>query len=264
MAEQTKKTMTRKEISNSILGSIDILIDKAMTSAKFDKTINALIDSCVDAATGRYKIKYQDALYYATSNSIDDKYADNSEVYVLIPQGDFSKPKKILGKVSESTGGVSTESEDLLSYDEIGENIVSMKGSFGICSYREDYPEGIKVLYKNTVTDNLIKIDNNSFSKALQEEGCSFFGVSADFKTKLNSGQRDSGNYALFISLIYEDKNGNDQEYHYKLDTNSMEGNPYLYSQWSNQKAMFELPLGTFKEIGSVIFKADDFPNQRV
>lgn len=258
MAEKVNK-MTRNDFSQRILGSIDILVDRAMTSAKFDKTISASIISCVDAATGKYKVQYQDAVYYATSESIDDEYSDGSEVYILIPQGDFSKPKKILGKVSTSTDTNVTESEKLLSYNEIGENIVSMEGSYGICSYRVGELEGIKVLYDNSVSDNLIQIDNASFAAALKEQGCAYFGVSADFKTSLNEQQQDIGNYALLVSLIYEDESGNSQEYEYKLDTNTMTGNPYLYLNWTSQKSMFELPLGTFKEIGSIIFVAEDF-----
>ena len=80
-------------IEQNICDAVDILVNRAISQANFDKTISAIVVECVDEVSGRYKVRYQEGTYYATSDNAAH-YGVNTEVYVLIPGGDFSKEKK--------------------------------------------------------------------------------------------------------------------------------------------------------------------------
>lgn len=87
-------------IEENICKSVEILVKKYIADAKIDKVINARIVKCVDEDKGIYKCKYQDATFNAASNlPIEFKYEKDATVYILIPQGDFSNKKLILGIV---------------------------------------------------------------------------------------------------------------------------------------------------------------------
>lgn len=84
-------------IEKQICDAIDIIVQKAIAQADYDKTIQATIINCVDATIGKYKVKYQDSFFYAYSNNLETTYSNGSMVYILIPGNDFSRDKTILG-----------------------------------------------------------------------------------------------------------------------------------------------------------------------
>lgn len=86
-------------IEKNICEAVDIIVKKALSEASYDKTIQAIVIECVDALSGKYKIRYQDSIFYAYSNNIDTTYNKNASVYVLFPGNDSSKDKTILGTV---------------------------------------------------------------------------------------------------------------------------------------------------------------------
>ena len=81
---------------NQVLDAIDIVVQAAIQSAGYDRTISATIMECIDSERGLYKVRYQDAIYTASAEDPSKKYAQNSQVYVLIPENDYSKHKRIL------------------------------------------------------------------------------------------------------------------------------------------------------------------------
>jgi len=85
----------------NICEAIEVIANNLISNAGFDRTIQATIVSCVNNATGKYKIKYQDNLMHAYSGEPEKTYSKGSQVYVLIPGGDFTKDKKILGIAGE-------------------------------------------------------------------------------------------------------------------------------------------------------------------
>ena len=91
--------MEQNNIEEQVCDAIGILVNEGVKSAGYDKTISAQIVECVDTLKGKYKIKYQDAYYYATSDNIEVEYTKNTQVYILVPGNDFSKEKKIVGTV---------------------------------------------------------------------------------------------------------------------------------------------------------------------
>ena len=88
---------TSASLSNQILDAFEILAQAEVNSAQFDKTVTGIVISCEDEATGRYKIQYQDAIFYAYSSAIDVTYTKGTSVQVKIPNNDFSGRKIIIG-----------------------------------------------------------------------------------------------------------------------------------------------------------------------
>ena len=128
-------TTMNTNIENQICDAIQILAERAINQAPYDKTIPALIVECVDTKKGKYKVKYQDAFYYATSDNTELNYRKNTEVYILVPGNDFTKEKKILGTVKDMEDEYNDRMNNLLnSYYEVGKGITV--DDCGLCSYK--------------------------------------------------------------------------------------------------------------------------------
>ena len=56
-------------IEQNICDAVDILVNRAISQANFDKTISAIVVECIDEVSGRYKVRYQEGTYYATSDN---------------------------------------------------------------------------------------------------------------------------------------------------------------------------------------------------
>ena len=77
-------------VSEKILDAIQILAAKTVERAGYDRTIQAQIISCEDQTIGKYKCRYQDAVFYAYSNSAEVSYSQNA--YVEKPHPYVYKP----------------------------------------------------------------------------------------------------------------------------------------------------------------------------
>ena len=76
------------EYENKILDAIEMIVDNKVNNANFDKTILATVIKCVDPTLGQYTVKYQDSTFYAYSNDLNNVFAKDSKVYILIPNND--------------------------------------------------------------------------------------------------------------------------------------------------------------------------------
>ena len=67
--------MSKTNLEDTVLRAIDIIATKKIASASYNKTIEAIIISCVDESIGKYKIRYQDSLLFAYSSNPDVIYS---------------------------------------------------------------------------------------------------------------------------------------------------------------------------------------------
>lgn len=255
-----------QELSQGLLRAMDLLVNRGINKAKFDKTIPVQIISCMDKQKGVYKVKHQDAIYTASAATTDIVYAAGDEVYITVPEGNLSNEKKIIGEVAvaSSTNNLK-ETDSLNNYRDIGESVVNSKGNeFGLSSWEwSNYENGIHdqlYLYEGGDTSDF-SVDNASFAAILQEEGCDYFGIAATFRTNLAESQKGKGNYGLIVRMIFENEQG-ETAYDFPIDVNAMTGNPYSYINGSAQKVMYTLPGGNFKRIESILFFTNDFANK--
>lgn len=89
-------------IEDKIVDGVQVVVNSALNGINLDKTLKAIIVELVDKDTKKYKVKYQDAQFYAYA--IDNRtYSKNTYVYIRVPNGDMSNTKTIISKVNENT-----------------------------------------------------------------------------------------------------------------------------------------------------------------
>lgn len=131
------------EYQEALLESIDYLINNRVSKLSLDKTVTATINQCVDATKSQYIVNYNGGIMYAYAQS-GAVYTENQSVYVLVPEGDFSKTKVIIGEAiaETSTTTDTTVSSAVSDYNMVGGNTISEVGEFpvGLNTYlKEDY-----------------------------------------------------------------------------------------------------------------------------
>ena len=247
------------KIEQSICQAIDIIASSAIEKANYDTTIQGTVLSCEDSVIGKYKIKYQDSIFYAYSNNNEVKYNDNTDVYILVPNNDFSKDKTILGTTKKlGTNYITTVTgED--SYNQIGVSCITSSNIFGLCSY---YPgKFIKTIYNKNNQDNDVFINKQDIDEYIKNT--SLLKISAEFKTELSLEQQFRGNYGILISLDFLDNaTGAEVVRNYILDVNKIIGNPYKLTDFSKQYSIFSIDGPNFIGINSISIFCYDFPKQ--
>ncbi len=200
---------------DAILNAVDYLVNNRVSSLDRDKTITATIVACNNAITQEYKISYNGGylLAYAQENA---SYKRDTSVFVLVPEGDFSKKKTIVGLASSSSSdsNVSFVSSLVNDYNKIGENAFSNQRRWGLNSYKkEDY----KLIYQHGLSDETFLSVNeaNLLLYIAQAEALLLQGT---FQTALPRAHRtsSSGKYGVSFTLAF--KNGDEQTKKYGAD----------------------------------------------
>lgn len=245
-------------IEQNICDAVDILVNRAISQANFDKTISAIVVECVDEVSGRYKVRYQEGTYYATSDNAAH-YGVNTEVYVLIPGGDFSKEKKIIGSVKNLGKGYGVIADGDEGYSYIGTNVIDFNGEIGLCSYKG---EDTKILYQHGETNQLLNINIEAAEEYFKKSTHIIAG--ARFKTNLAREQKNYGNYGLIFTLEFlDDSKGTSVLKDYIIDVDNMLGQPFNLITPTRQIEEFEINGANFKKIEKITLFAKDFPNKK-
>lgn len=84
----------------NILKAMDILIDKKLEkNARYDQTVLATVIDDSERLAGQYVVKSDIAKFTAIKQANDTNlYSKGNKLYVMIPQGDYTNDKIILGK----------------------------------------------------------------------------------------------------------------------------------------------------------------------
>ena len=244
---------------NQVLDAINIVVQAAIQSAGYDRTISATIMECIDSERGLYKVRYQDAIYTASAEDPSKKYAQNSQVYVLIPENDYSKHKRIIGTASE-LGEDYTAAITENPYKVLGGNCALMTKELSFSSYKgtDEY-----VLYssKGNIT-NSISIDKETFLSYVKD--ASKIKIGMDFKTFILKAQ-EGGVYGL--QIIFTEKNIENQNEPLRklvsLTNFDMIGHPYCSLDWGFQSIEFEINPERFIEIEEIKFFLQGFKEDK-
>ena len=257
-------------VQESILNAIDTLVSNRIDKIQADKTVTAKIVNCTNSLTNEYKVSYNGGYMYAYAQE-GASYTSNVSVYVLVPQGDFTKQKTIVGKAQniEDDQNISFVSSALSDYNLIGKNCVTdTKGAQPgkLNSYKKEsyvlfYQYGLNDPNGTYVGINIDELNNN-----LREAEAVL--LEASFKTRLPSDHKLSknGNYGLQFVLAFSDRDNLDdngeptiKKLSYTLDSDSMTGNPFNYSSWYDNYNIFSIDLDNFLYMDSILGYAKDF-----
>lgn len=196
------------QLQESICAAIDTLVNQRIDKLQLDKTVTATITSCVNSLTGEYKVSYNGGFMTAFANE-GASYNKNAEVYVLIPEGNFTKPKYIVSKAQALTddNNISFVSSALNNYNLIGRNT--------IIENDKAFPQGVNTYYNkdailiydrdNETSDNLLFINDNELINNLKEAEALM--IEASFQTRLPKLHRlsNNGTYGVRFTLAFKD-----------------------------------------------------------
>lgn len=253
-------------MQEAILRAVDTIVTQRTNELELDKTITAIVKKNVGFKNEKpvYQIQYSGGLMEAICQNKNDVYLPNTAVYVLIPQGNFSKEKIIIGLENSSITPekkVSIAAENL--YAKFSGNLLSENNTpYGLHSWHEDNNEADpdithRYLYLYKKND-----DNNTFS--FKTENLNIYKndaialmIKADFQTNLDIEQRQQLNakYGLIFNFIV-DNNKNEQII---LSSDQMSGNPFLFNQWNSQYSIINLDQKTLNDLDSILFFHEGF-----
>jgi hypothetical protein len=251
-------------IETSICDAIELIVDRAISQANYDKTIQATIVECTDSTIGKYKVKYQDSTFYAYAGSTDVSYISGTTVYILVPSNDMSNDKTILGTTQKLGINYVSTIEDEDAYEIIGKNTVSAKeiAVYELSSYH--VKKFVKALYDKSydTEQNLISLNLDDVNKYIKNAGSLF--VAANIQTKLAIDQQFRGNYGLIIGLDFSDNaSGEEVTRYYALDVDRMRGNPYKILNYTRQYGIFSIDGENFLRVSNISLFVQDFPNSK-
>ena len=250
--------MNSEQYIENILQATSILTQQAIKNANFDKTIQAVIIQCTDPTIGKYKVQYQDGYWYAYSGSTQVSYSSGSSVYILVPNGDMSKDKTILGTTKKLGINYINVISQRQNYIPVGCNVITENVQYNLCSFQDE----VITLYDiSAVSENLITIDVDALKTYIASS--SNLLLSMDVKTALPLKQRYNGNYGLRVYIDFKDNNTQSLiTRRYDLDIDNMIGNPYELTNKTNQIRICDIDSQNFERINKIEIFVQDFPLQ--
>lgn len=226
------------DVNEKILDAIELLANNSVQKAGYDKTIQAQILSCEDQVAGKYRCKYQDAIFYAYTNNPDIKLSKGTLVYILVPSNDMRQQKTIIGTVSKLGVDYVSAAVGDQAYSIVGSNVIHGNDKFYLDVDIADYSFDI---YNNIDQNdiNLINLNRNQLSLYIKQSSSIIIGMSV--KTNIPLEKQKIGSYGIKFSLEFRDsKNNMGIIRDYILDENKMIDNPYNLIYPTRQYAIFD------------------------
>ena len=213
-------------LQETILRAMDAVVTQRNNELKLDKTITAIIKKNVGVRNNRaiYEVEYEGGRLVATAQNSTDSYIPNTSVYVLVPQGNFSNEKIIIGRAST----ISTDRSSSVvaaaanSYSIIGANLIESTSDekiknieYGLHSFHDHITESFghpsdhrfQVLYDINSGTNRIKFNDNRLN--IYKDQTTALMLKADFQTNLDIEQRRQSNarYGLLFNFSFDNLN---------------------------------------------------------
>lgn len=252
-----------KDYSQMLCEAVDYLIDAKLENISYDTTILCIIEDDSRADEGIYTVSYGSTKYEAISK--DTKYKKGMNVYVQIPQGDWTEQKIIISQKALKDSTPITYTEPFDNFADITANLISVpQGSYdGLIANdpganfqgikRTEIPIGYLVP-ETSRNDSVLEQKGYRKLGCIGGTGLSDFtrlGISADFKSMLGQYQIVSGEYGLKVDITFVARTGDvSQEIHLYLNSLDMIGNPYQLSGFTKQEKLFD--ISTFTECAKI------------
>ena len=259
-------------LQDAILNAVDTVVANRVSQIATDKTVTATVAGCTNSLTGEYLVSYNGGKLKAYAQE-GNTYTQGQSVYVLIPEGDFSKKKNIVGvaQAAEDDNNISFVSSAISNYNLIGRNCLSDKYKVTPAGLRSYKKEDYKVLYKynedvNAAHDAFLSIDVEELENNIKQAEAIL--IEASFRTSLPREHKltKTGEYGLTFILAFNDGDATDDEgkplikkLSYTIDSNSMTGSPLQYQTYFDQYQIFPIDVENFLYIDQIIFYCKNF-----
>ena len=223
------------DIQQSILESLSLVADASVKKSQSTITIEAEVLQIVDSGIGSYKVEYMGNKFIAYTNNQSVQYPVGSKVYVVVPDGNFSKEKIIIGALAPSGDMYSATADTVSKYLDKSDNLLQIEydanNMIELCSYRAEY-------------GRQVPIEVGNFNSIIQSylEQYDTLNFSCKIKTDIPIEQRAKGNYGIILRLYHytgefdEEGKALTAPKDYIIDTTNIIGDPYGLSVWTTQK----------------------------
>ena len=254
---------TSSNLQDSLLQAIDYLVNNRVDKISKDVTITATIKKVVNSLTGEYQVNYNGGFLNAYAQE-GASYSENQEVYVLVPENDWSKRKLIIGKASQVTEdeNITFVSSLINDYNMIGQNTVVDTNSIlpqGLHSYLTS--EYILLYQHGDEEHSILTFNENEFSNYIKDAEALL--IEASFMTRLPRAHRlaKNGKYGIQFVLAFKNQDRPEETKYvsYVLDSNNMTGNPFLYNSYTDQYAIFPIDAANYLYVDSIMIWSEGF-----
>lgn len=146
--------------SKKVISSISAATrEQIVKNLRYDKSIEAIIHHVEDAATGKYRVKYQDAIFKATAGNPKLKYYKGDNVLVTIPEGDFNNANKMItGLINITPSYFMSDSDGSSdSYNIVGKNLYKGK-DVSLSSYAKQPADKTVDLKPSLINENDVNL----------------------------------------------------------------------------------------------------------
>lgn len=226
-------------INDQILDAIELLAKSSVERAGYDKTIQAQIISCQDKQLGKYKCKYQDAIFYAYASNPEINLSNGSMVYILVPQNDMSKDKTIIGLIDKLGTDYVTIAEGENAYEKVTD-VNSISSS--------NYPFYLDTDEANYSYDITQKVTiDQALSNYINKSSALIIAATIQTLSPLNKGDKNF-NYGITFTLSFS----NGESIDYELNENNMIGDPYNLISPTRQVVIFPIDGENFTGISKI------------
>lgn len=255
--------MATSDLQGSLLQAIDYLVNNRIDKINKDVTITCTIKKCNNSLTQEYQVNYNGGFLNAYAQE-GVSYSENQEVFVLVPEGDFTKRKLIIGKASQVTEdeNITFVSSLINDYNMIGQNTVVDTNSVlpkGLHSYLTS--EYILLYQHGDEEHSILTFNENEFSNYVKDAEALL--IEASFMTRLPKAHRlaKNGKYGIQFVLAFknQDKPEETKYVSYVLDSNNMTGNPFLYNSYTDQYAIFPIDAANYLYVDSIMIWSEGF-----
>lgn len=199
--------MPKKDVAETLLEAVDIVVNKRLEGIKFDTTDVATIIDDKSAKIGKYIVSTGSVSYVAYSN--DTTYRSGDCVYVTIPNGDYDNQKIISGKKVSG-------SEEPYVYVSPFDTMINVTGN--LCDIdTSEYKNGWGLVANLPSSkpgdwdDDSVEVDWKStihiWDRIFTEEnlvGFTRLGIQAQFQSWLSTWKTIFGSYGLLLIVDYQ------------------------------------------------------------
>lgn len=224
--------MNSMQYSDNLCQAIEIIANNVVQGLNYDKTILCTITNIDNAKQGQYTVSDGSSTYIAYSSI--KTYKLNTQVYVLIPNGDYNQQKMIVGDYStflSEDKGYSLPIDTIIPVEKL--EYENSDTTFGlIANANKEKGSAIPVLSQTE-----LKLGPQYTRLAIE----------GDFQTNFNQSVID-GNYGIVVLLSGKDENDNNiTDQVYSFNCSDFFGNPYNFTAAVTQSVVFD--ISDFKKI---------------
>ena len=264
--------MSSTSIGNKLINVINKISGKNVANAKYDKTILATIQTCIDASIGQYKIKYQNGYFTAYSQDTDIVYSQGASVYVTVPENNMSNRLLISGNASNdnSTKKYVTNLEGDQAFTTKGPSLLKLTGTTTTVKLRPYNSPQTEIIFDPSdegadppVVRQVAYVAIDGMNDIIRRSGGAI-RLGATFQTKFDDVHKYGGDYGLVLKLKFkteEDENGVMQyeDKYYMLNTTAMNGTPFEFTTKTDQYEYWEIDTEKFDSVVSLYAFCKDF-----